>query len=159
MIKICFVCLGNICRSPMAEFIMKNLVKEKKLNDMFFIESKATSYEESGNGIYPPAKRKLIEKGIEFSNSKRSIRLQKEDYDQYDYIIGMEKANIVNIKRIVDDKDNKVYRLLDFSKNPRDISDPWYSGDFDKTYDDILEGCESFLNFLFANMDNYNTRK
>ena len=159
MIKICFVCLGNICRSPMAEFIMKNLVKEKKLNDMFFIESKATSYEESGNGIYPPAKRKLIEKGIEFSNSKRSIRLQKEDYDQYDYIIGMEKANIVNIKRIVDDKDNKVYRLLDFSSNPHDISDPWYSGDFDKTYDDILEGCESFLNFLFANMDNYNTRK
>ncbi len=152
MIKICFVCLGNICRSPMAEFIMKDLVTKKNLTNEFFIESRATSNEENGNGIYPPAQKKLLEKGITFDHSKKSTQLKKSDYDKYDYIIGMEKANIRNINFLFEDSNDKVYRLLDFSNNPRDISDPWYTNDFDKAYDDILEGCTFLLDFLTKNI-------
>ena len=98
MIKICFVCLGNICRSPMAEFIMKDLINKNNLSNKFIITSRATSYEEIGNGIYPKAKDKLNEKNISFDNTKTSIRLEKEDLDKYDYIIGMEERNIINIE-------------------------------------------------------------
>lgn len=151
MIKICFVCLGNICRSPMAEFIMKDLIKKNNLENKIFIESRATSYEEIGNGIYPPAKRKLTEENILYDDNKVSIRLEKDDLQKYDYIIGMETRNIINIEKILETNDKKIKRLLDYSNNPRDIADPWYTGNFDKTYDDILEGCNFLIDFLTKN--------
>lgn len=151
MIKICFVCLGNICRSPMAEFIMKDLIKKNNLENKIFIESRATSYEEIGNGIYPPAKKKLTEENIYYDSNKVSIRLEKEDLNKYDYIIGMETRNIINIEKILETSNKKIKRLLDYSNNPRDIADPWYTGNFDKTYDDILEGCNFLVDFLTKN--------
>ena len=151
MIKICFVCLGNICRSPMAEFIMKDLIKKNNLENKIFIESRATSYEEIGNGIYPPAKRKLTEENILYDDNKVSIRLEKDDLQKYDYILGMETRNIINIEKILETNDKKIKRLLDYSNNPRDIADPWYTGNFDKTYDDILEGCNFLIDFLTKN--------
>lgn len=148
MIKIVFVCLGNICRSPMAEFVFKDMIRKKGKEDIFLIESRATSYEEVGNDIYPGTRQKLIEKGIPFEKRRATV-LMPEDYEKYDYIIGMEEANIRNIKRILgEDKDNKIFKLLDFSNSPRDIADPWYTDKFDLTYNDILEGCEGFLRYL-----------
>ena len=148
MVKIMFVCLGNICRSPMAEFVFKDMVKKAGLENDFYIKSSATSYEEIGNDIHYGTRDKLIQKGINFEKRK-AIRLKSEDYDKYNYIIGMEESNIRNIKSIIgEDKDNKIYRLLDFSNNPRDIADPWYTGNFEITYNDIVEGCTSFLLYL-----------
>ena len=148
MIKIMFVCLGNICRSPMAEFVLKDMVNKKGLSNEFYIKSSATSYEEIGNDIYCGARDKLIQKNIPFTKRK-ATRLTPEDYNKYDFIIGMEEANIRDIKRIVgDDKENKIYKLLDFSNNPRDIADPWYTGNFEVTYYDIVEGCHAFLESL-----------
>lgn len=148
MIKVMFVCLGNICRSPMAEFILKDLVRKKGLENEFYIESRATSSEELGNDVHYGTVRKLNSLGIPVEH-REARKIIKEDYSKYDYIIGMEERNIQNILRIVgEDKDNKISRLLDFSNNPRDIADPWYTGNFDKTYDDILEGCEAFLEHL-----------
>ena len=148
MIKVLFVCLGNICRSPMAEFIFKDMVKKCGLEKDFFIDSAATSFEEVGNVLYYGAQDKLDEKGIPYTNHK-ARRITEEDYKRFDYIIGMEERNISNIKRIVGkDVDNKVFRLLDFSNNPRDISDPWYTGNFEVAYNDIVEGLESFLEFI-----------
>ena len=148
MIKVMFVCLGNICRSPMAEFIFKDMVKKQGLDKGFYIKSSATSYEEIGNDIHYGAKDKLIQKGIPFEKRKATL-LKLDDYKKYDYIIGMEESNIRNIKRIVgEDTENKIYRLLDFSNNPRDIADPWYTGNFEVTYNDIVEGCIGFLRFL-----------
>lgn len=150
MIKIMFVCLGNICRSPMAEFVLKDLVRKRNLENEFFISSSATSSEEVGNDVHYGTKMKL--NSVEIPLEKRkAVKLKKEDYDKYDYILGMEDRNIKNIIRIVgQDKENKVYRLLDFSNNPRDIADPWYTGNFDKTYEDILEGCNSLLEKLLV---------
>lgn len=148
MIKIMFVCLGNICRSPMAEFVLKDMVKKIGLEKEFLIKSSATSSEELGNDIHYGTKDKLIEKGISFEKRK-ATKLKKDDYDKYDYIIGMEERNIYNILRIVgEDKENKVCKLLDFSNNPRDIADPWYTGNFENTYRDIVEGLEGLLKFL-----------
>ena len=148
MIKIMFVCLGNICRSPMAEFVLKDMVDKKGLSKEFYIRSSATRYEEIGNDMHYGAKDKLLQKGIPFSKRK-AVRLTLEDYEKYDYIIGMEESNIRNIKKIVgEDIEHKVYRLLDFSKNPRDIADPWYTGNFEVTYNDIIEGCTGLLKFL-----------
>ena len=148
MIKIMFVCLGNICRSPMAEFVLKDMVSKKGLSNEFYIKSSATSYEEIGNDIYCGARDKLIQKNIPFTKRK-ATRLTPEDYNKYDFIIGMEEANIRDIKRIVgEDKENKIYKLLDFSNNPRDIADPWYTGNFEVTYYDIVEGCHAFLESL-----------
>lgn len=145
MIKVMFVCLGNICRSPMAEFVLKDLVRKKGLENEFYIESSATSYEEVGNDVHYGTVKKLNLLGIPVEH-RSARRITKEDYFKFDYIIGMEERNIQNIIRIVgEDKDGKISRLLDFSKNPRDISDPYYTGNFDKTYEDILEGCEAFL--------------
>ena len=148
MIKVMFVCLGNICRSPMAEFVLKDMVSRKGLSNEFYIKSSATSYEEIGNDIYGGTRDKLIQKNIPFTKRK-ATRLTPEDYNKYDFIIGMEEANIRDIKRIVgEDKENKIYKLLDFSNNPRDIADPWYTGNFEVTYNDIVEGCHSFLESL-----------
>ena len=151
MIRVLFVCLGNICRSPMAEYLFKHLVKKENLSNKFEIASAATSSEEIGNDMHYGTKRKLIDLGIAYE--KHSARkITKEDYSKFDYIIGMEESNIRAIKRIVgEDNQNKIFRLLDFSKFPRDIADPWYTGNFDKTYIDILEGLEAFLKFLKEN--------
>ena len=145
MIKILFICHGNICRSPMAEFIFKDMVKKKGLQENFYIASAATSREEIGNSVYPPAKRKLKEHNIS-CEGKTAIQMKKSDYEKYDYIIAMEEFNIRNIFKIIkEDLDKKVYRLLDFTDKPKDIDDPWYTGDFDITYKEIVKGCEALL--------------
>lgn len=155
MIKILFICHGNICRSPMAEFIFKDMVNKAGLSDHFTIASAATSSEEVWNGIgnpvYPPAREELARHGISCAG-KRAVQIRKRDYEAYDYILGMEYRNIRNINRIVgSDPENKVHLLLEYSENPRDIADPWYTGNFKRTYDDILEGCEGLLAWLQAN--------
>ena len=149
MIKVLFVCLGNICRSPMAEFVFKNLVKERGIEDSFYIESAATSSEEVGNGMHRGTKNKLKEMNIPYTNHIARQLLQG-DYENYDYIICMDRSNILNILGICgEDKEKKIYKLLDFTKNPRDIADPWYTGNFDETYNDVVEGCQCFLDFVF----------
>ena len=148
MIKVMFVCLGNICRSPMAEFVLKDMVKKQGLEKEFYIKSSATSSEEIGNDIHYGTRDKLIQKEIPFTKRK-AVKLRAEDYNKYDYNIGMEKSNVINIKRIVgEDVDGKIYRLLDFSDTPRDIADPWYTGNFEITFNDIVEGCNGFLKCL-----------
>jgi len=149
-INVLFVCLGNICRSPMAEFILKNMVEKRGLKEFFHIESAATSYEEEGNDIYYLAKEKLIEKEIPF-NKRCARRIEKEDYDRFDFIIGMEESNIRNIKRIID-KEDKIYKLLDFTSEKKDIDDPWYTGRFEEVFNQITMGCEGFLD----SVKNYN---
>ncbi|MBE7029442.1 MAG: low molecular weight phosphotyrosine protein phosphatase [Ruminococcaceae bacterium] len=143
MIKILFVCHGNICRSPMAEFIMKNLVKDFK--EDFYIASRATSSEEIGNPVYPPAKRKLKEHGI-LCDGKTAKKMTKEDYKNFDYIILMDKNNLRNIKYLIgEDTDNKISLLLNWAGEDKEVSDPWYTGDFDTCYNDILRGCKGVL--------------
>lgn len=138
MIRICFVCLGNICRSPMAEFIMKEQVKKRGLGDEFLIESRATSYEEEGNDMYPPAKKMLEEKNIPYTKHI-ARRLEKEDYSKYDFFICMEDSNVQRAVSILGSQD-KVRKLLN-----RDIADPWYTGEFLTTYQDLYEGINLFL--------------
>ncbi len=146
--KILFVCLGNICRSPMAECVFRDMVKKQGREEEFIIDSAATSTEEIGNPMHPGTRNKLNEMKIDCGNH-RARKIQKEDYDKFDYIIGMEERNIMHIQKIVgEDSKNKIYRLLSFSKAPRDIADPWYTGDFDTTYQDIREGLEAFLKYL-----------
>ena len=153
MIRVLFVCLGNICRSPMAEFIMKSIISERGLSDRFYIASAATSTEEIWNGVgnpvYPPAKRELAKHGIS-CEGKRAVQITKADYGKYDYILGMEERNIRNILRIVGkDPEHKVKLLLDFTDRPgRSIADPWYTGNFEETYRDVYEGCTALLEAL-----------
>ncbi|MBE6544367.1 MAG: low molecular weight phosphotyrosine protein phosphatase [Ruminococcaceae bacterium] len=149
MKRIMFVCHGNICRSPMAEFIMKDLVEKRGLSEEFEINSCATSTEEIGNDIYPPARAELQRRGIK-TEKRRAVQLKKEDYDRYDLIICMEDYNLRNIKRIIrEDPLSKIKKLLDY-KNGGDVADPWYSGRFDIAYRDILSGCEALLEELMS---------
>ena len=152
MKKVLFVCHGNICRSPMAEFVMKDLVEKAGLSAQFEIASAATSTEEIGNPVYPPARRKLAEHGISCAG-KTAVRIERRDYQKYDYLIAMEQYNIRNMLRILGgDPEHKIYRLLDFADNPRDIDDPWYTGDFDLTYQEIREGCEALLRLILPSI-------
>ncbi len=139
--RILFVCHGNICRSPMAEFVMRQLVKQEGRQAFFEIASAGTSAEELGNPVYPPAQRVLRAHGID-PTGKRARRLEKQDYALYDYLVGMDTANLQNMKRLFGEIDEKkVFRLLSLAPKPRDIADPWYTGDFNQTWDDIYEGC------------------
>ena len=132
----------------MAEFVFRDMVQKRGLSDQFHIASAATSSEEIGNPVHYGTTNKLKAYGIS-TKGKYAVQLKRKDYQEYDYILGMENRNIRNIDRIVSsDPEHKVYKLLDFSGNPRDIADPWFTGNFDRTYDDILEGCEGFLNYL-----------
>lgn len=150
MIKILFVCHGNICRSPMAEFVMKDIVRKKGLQDCFMIASCATSTEEIGNDIHYGTRKKLKEKGITIEK-RRAVQLDVKDYDAYDYLIAMDIANIKNMYRICNgDSQHKIHLLLNYVGIQRDIADPWYTGDFDKTYDDVKAGCEALLNHVMS---------
>ena len=150
MLKILFVCHGNICRSPMAEFVMKDLVQKAGLSRQIQVDSAATSSEEIGNSIHYGTRRKLQEKGIPFDDH-RARRMTKRDYETYDLLIGMETMNIRNMMRITQgDPLHKISRILDHTPHPRDIDDPWYTGNFDITYEQIREGCEALLQKLSA---------
>lgn len=148
MKKILFVCHGNICRSPMAEFVMKDMVQKAGLAEQFYIESAATSTEEIGNEVYPPAKRKLAEHGIT-CKGKTARQMQQSDYDRYDLLIGMDEWNIRNMTRICGgDPENKIHKLLDYTNRKGDVADPWYTGDFEATWQDVTEGCQRLLDTL-----------
>ena len=148
MIKILFICHGNICRSPMAEFMLKDMAARRGLSAGFEIASAATSREEIGNDIHYGTKKKLREAGIPYEK-RRARQVTKEDYRRYDYLIAMDSENLRGLRRILpEDPQGKIYRLLDFTGKPRDIADPWYTGNFEKTYQDILEGCREFFNYL-----------
>ncbi len=143
--KLLFVCHGNICRSPMAEFYMRDLVERSGLADRFEIASAATSTEEIGNGVYPPARRKLAEHGISCTGHA-ARQLTRRDYERFDLLIGMDSANIRNMDRICGgDPQGKIFRLLDFTDRPGDVADPWYTGDFEATWRDVDEGCRGLL--------------
>ena len=145
MIKILFICHGNICRSPMGEFVMKDLVKKAGLENHFHIESAATSTEEIGNSVYPPARRKLAEHGIGCAG-KTARQLRRDDYARWDYLVGMDEANRRNITRMCGgDPDGKISLLLDHTPTPREVADPWYTGNFERTWLDVSEGCAALL--------------
>ena len=151
MTKILFICHGNICRSPMAEFVMRDMVNKAGLSDKFEIASAATSTEEIGNSVYPPVKRLLADNGIS-CYGKTARQLTKKDYDNYDLLIGMDGANYRNINRICgSDKQNKIHLLMDFTGSPHDVADPWYTRNFDATWNDINEGCKALLDKLTQN--------
>ena len=148
MIKILFVCHGNICRSPMAEFVMKDMVRKAGLENQFHIASAATSGEELGNPVYPPARRKLAEHGIDCSG-KTARRLRKSDYTQYDLLIGMDQANLRNMHRMCGgDPEGKLHLLLDFTNRPGNVANPWYTDDFEATWRDVEQGCQGLLQEL-----------
>ena len=141
MKKILFVCHGNICRSPMAEYVMKYLVEQAQLTDQFLIESAATSTEEIGNPVYPPARRKLAEHGIS-CNGHAARQMTRADYQRYDLLIGMDSANLRNMTRIAGgDPEGKIRPLL----YDKDVADPWYTGNFEATWQDVLRGCQALL--------------
>ena len=151
MIKVLFICHGNICRSTMCEFVFKDMVNKRGLADSFYIASAATSREEIGNDTHYGTKRKLDEMGIPYTK-RGAVQMTKSDYSKYDYILGMDRHNMLNISRIIgSDPEGKVNRLLDFGSRPRDIADPWYTGNFDITYNDVVEGCEALLQHILEN--------
>jgi len=146
--KILFVCHGNICRSPMAEFVMKHVVEQAGVAQRFYIESAATSTEEIGNEVYPPAKRKLAEHGIS-CKGKTARQMTRNDYHRFDLLIGMDSWNIRNMQRICGgDPEGKIRMLLAFTPRPGDVADPWYTGNFEATWQDVLLGCQCLLNAI-----------
>lgn len=152
MKKIMFVCHGNICRSPMAEFIFKKMVDERDLGSEYFVSSSATSTEEIyngvGNPVYPPAKSELAKHGISCGN-KRAVQLTKDDYNKYDLFVCMDSFNVKNAKRILGaDPNNKIRKLMEFTESGGDVADPWYTGNFVVTYNDISNGCKGLMDFL-----------
>lgn len=152
MIKILFICHGNICRSPIAEFVLKDMVRRRGLEDMFHIESRATSSEEiwggRGNPVYPPARKILARHGIS-CEGKEAQRLVRSEYDEYDYIIGMDSENMRGMLRILGgDPDGKLSLLLDHTDHPGSVADPWYTGDFEATWRDVVDGCTGLLKEL-----------
>ena len=149
-IKVLMVCHGNICRSTMAESVMTYLVKQRHMDNQFYINSAATSREEIGNTPHHGTVRKLKEVGIPVV-PHRAMQMTAQDYKEYDYLIGMDTANIRNMNRIAGgDPEGKIYKLLTFAGSGRDVADPWYTGDFDTTYNDVLEGCTAFLNKIMS---------
>lgn len=148
MIKILFVCHGNICRSPMAEFVLKDLVRKAGMQDLYKIASAATHYDEIGSPVYAPARRKLAEHGISCSG-KTARLLEKADYQKYDFLIGMDNANLRNMNRICGgDPCGKFSLLLDWCGERRDVADPWYTGNFDATWNDVVDGCTALFEHL-----------
>ena len=148
MIKVLFICHGNICRSTMAESVFTHMVKQRHIEHQFEIYSAATSREEIGNGPHYGTVNKLRQVGIPVV-PHRAVQMTQADYEYYDYLIGMDTANIRNMNRIAGgDPDGKIYKLLSFAGSGRDVADPWYTGDFDSTYRDVVEGLEGFLEFL-----------
>ena len=151
MTKMLFICHGNICRSPMAEYIFRDMVQRQGLAERFHIASAATSREEIGNPIYPPARRKLAEHGIT-CGGHAARQLTKNDYKEFDLLIGMDGANLRNMHRICGgDPDGKIHLLLDYTDHPRDVVDPWYTGDFEATWQDVLTGCQRLIAELMKN--------
>jgi len=148
MKSILFVCHGNICRSPMAEFVMKDLVRKAGREAEFHIESAATSTEEIGNSVYPPARNKLAENGIS-CKGKTARQMTREDYQRFDLLIGMDRWNIKNMEDICEgDDEDKIHMMLDYTSRPGDVADPWYTGNFEATWRDVLEGCQGLLRTL-----------
>ena len=148
MIKILFICHGNICRSTMAEYVMKHLVKEAGRESEFYIDSAATSTEEIGNGVHHGTRRKLAQVGIPCGDH-RARQVTWKDYESFDCIIGMDNANIRNLNRMLKgDPDGKISMMLDYTDRPGEVADPWYTGDFEATYRDVLEGCTGLLKKL-----------
>ena len=148
MIKILFICHGNICRSTMAEYVMKHLVREAGVEGEFCIDSAATSTEEIGNGIHHGTRRKLAQVGIPCGDH-RARQVTWRDYEAFDYIIGMDNANIRNLRRMLkNDPEGKISMMLDYTARPGEVADPWYTGDFEATYRDVLEGCQGLLKKL-----------
>ncbi len=146
MIKILFVCHGNICRSPMAEFVFRDLVRKNGMGHLFEVASAATSTEEIGNPVHPGTRRILSQHGIS-TEGKYSRQLTRSDDQYYDYLIGMDERNVLNMNRILGkDAKNKIHKLLDYTGEYRDIADPWYTGDFEKTYEDVWNGCVALIN-------------
>ena len=148
VIKILFVCHGNICRSPMAEFVMKEMVKNSGLQERIYIESAATSTEELGNPVYPPARKIMAQHGIDCKN-KTARQITRADYDNFDYIVAMDEYNIRNMRRFFgNDPENKVSLLLSWANENREVADPWYTGDFEATWQDVSRGCAALLRTL-----------
>lgn len=148
MINLLFICHGNICRSPMAEFIMKDLLQKAGMADRVYVASAATSTEEIGNPVYPPAQRELAKHGI-YCDGKTARQMTRQDYDTFDYLIAMDRNNLRNMQRFVgNDPQGKVSLLLSYTLRPGDVADPWYTGDFTATWNDILLGCQALLREL-----------
>ena len=152
MKKVLFICHGNICRSPMAEYVMQHMVEERHVAHKYHIESAATSREEIGNPVHPGTRRILDGLGIS-CKGKRAVQTTRQDYNHYDYIIGMDSWNMRNMSKIYGgDPDNKLYKLLEFAGSSNDVADPWYTGNFEVTYRDVKAGCEGLLNRIMENM-------
>lgn len=148
MIRILFICHGNICRSPMAEFVFKDILEKSGIRDKFYVASAGTGYEEIGNPVHYKTARILDKLGISYSE-KRAVHLEKSDYENYDYLVCMDSANVRNTLRIVgDDTEKKIHKLLAFTGSCEDVKDPWYTGDFDTTYKDVLAGCRGLLGYI-----------